>query len=424
MAVITPFKGIRYNTGKIDDLSAVIAPPYDIINKQGQDAYYNLSPYNIIRLEYGREKDNDSPDDNRYTRASQTFTRWLEQDILILENQPVFYLYRQSFPYRGARYHRTGIIAALKVEPYHTGAVLPHEQTLSKPKADRLELFKSCRANFSPIFTLFSDPENQMERICAPLFTQPPLFKFLDQDGQGHQLWAITAPRQQKALQELISPLSLLIADGHHRYETSLRFSQEMSSSGQTGYSYALATLVSLHSPDLLMLPTHRLLSGLSPRLVKALPEIASRNFNLQSRSLPENLSGDDLLRELLLPDRDVPALGLVLPDQVCLLTLKPHCLTPGCLDVTLLQDLVIRPLLEGAPEGTAERVISYTTDQQEVIEAVVKGKSQAGFILNPTPMKEVIARAQRGEKMPQKSTYFFPKLPSGLVIYSLEKSL
>jgi len=422
MAIITPFRGIRYNPKKIADLSAVIAPPYDVIDKQGQDVYYNLNPYNIIRLEYGRDSDKDHPGNNRYTRASQTFAKWLDQEILILENQPVFYLYQQSFHYQGTRYNRTGIIAALKVEPYHTGSILPHEQTLSLPKADRLELLRSCRANFSPIFTLFSDPENQIDRICDPLFNQPPLFEFSDQTGQTHRLWPVTDPRQQKALQELISPLPLLIADGHHRYETSLRFSQE--TSGPPGYSHALTIMVSMHSPDLLILPTHRLLSGLSLRQVKALPEIVSRNFNLYPRGLPENLSGSDFLRELQQQGQTTPALGLVLPSQVYLLALKQPFSQQDRLDVTLLQDLVIKPLLEGTAEGTAERVTGYTTDQQEVIEAVVKGNSQAGFILNPTPVQEVVARAQRGEKMPQKSTYFFPKLPSGLVIYSLEKSL
>ncbi len=424
MATIEPFRGIRYNAGKVTGLSTVIAPPYDVINKQGQDYFYNLNPYNIIRLEYGREKEGDHPNNNRYTRAGHTFSRWLEQNIMIMENRRAFYLYRQSFSYQGTRYHRPGFFAALKLEPYHAGAVLPHEQTLTKPKADRLELLRSCRANFSPVFTLFPDPENRLELICADLFNQPPLIEFSDRDGQDHRLWAIADPGRQKALQKLISPLSLLIADGHHRYETSLKFSGEFNPDRQNGYSYALTVMVSLHSPELLMLPTHRLLSNLSSRQAKALLEIASRNFHIRPLGPPGNLSVDDLLPELSRSGKDIPALGMVLPEKIYLLTLKSPIYIPNSLDVTLLQDLIFQPLLKNAPEGTAEQIISYTTDQQEVTEAVLKGKSQAGFILNPTPIEKVIEKARQGEIMPQKSTYFFPKLPSGLVIYSLEKSL
>lgn len=424
MATIEPFKGIRYNMEKITDLSTVIAPPYDIINQSGQDAYYNQDPYNIIRLEYGKEEIGDSPANNRYTRARDTFNRWLEQKILLRESQPVFYLYRQSFTYRGTSYQRDGIIAALKVEPYGKGAILPHEETLTKPKADRLELFRSCRANFSPIFTLFPDRENQVERIYAPLLERPPLAGFSDQQGESHRLWAITSPARQRALQEYIAPRSLLIADGHHRYETSLRFSEEAGARRGRGYRYALTIMTSLHSPGLLMLPTHRLLNGLSPRQAGTLLKIASRYFELQFRDLPQGESSSELFPELREPGREPPALGLILPDRACLLTLKNAPGTPGRLDVSLLQELIVKPLLEETPEGTAERVISYTTDQRELLKAVVTGRAQAGFILSPTPMEEVVVRARRNEKMPQKSTYFFPKLPSGLVIYSLDQSM
>ncbi len=423
MATIAPFRGIRYNTDKIDDLSSVIAPPYDIVDKQSQDAFYDLNPYNIIRLEFGRSEDSDCPENNRYTRARETFSRWQEQNILLLEKQPVFYLYRQSFSYRGSRCHRTGLIAALKLEPFHTGAVLPHELTLSRPKADRLELFRSCRANFSPIFALLPDPENEMERICAPLLKEPPLFEFPDREGQEHQVWAIASCDRQKALQELVAPRPLLIADGHHRYETALNYSQEMNTGG-LGFSHALIVLVSLHSPGLLMLPTHRLLSGLNNQQSKSVLEIAARSFYLEPRGRPENLGKDKFLEELSQKGRSAPSMGMLLADQAYLLTLKPQFSGAGNLDVTLLRDRVIEPLLKGEPEGAAEQVIGYTTDWEEVIGKVTRGDSQVGFILNPTPVEEIVARARQGKKMPQKSTYFFPKLPSGLVIYSLEKSL
>ncbi len=222
----------------------------------------------------------------------------------------------------------------------------------------------------------------------------------------------------------MIAPLSLLIADGHHRYETALNFSQERAGSGKTGYYYAMATLVNLYSPGLLMLPTHRLLSGLSLQQERALLEIASRSFHLEFRSLPGNLSDNNLFPELLDNGGTPPALGLILPDRIGLLTLKSSCFEPGNLDVSLLRDLVIQPLFEGSPAGSMEKAISFSTDQQEVAESVIKGKAQAGFILNPTPIEKVVERAEKGEMMPQKSSYFFPKLPSGLVIYSLEKSL
>ena len=424
MANIEPFRGIRYNTARIEELSTLISPPYDIIDQQEQDSFYNQNPYNIIRLEYGREKSGDRPDDNRYTRANRTFTRWQEQGILQLEDRPVFYLYRQSFSYQGRAYRRIGIFAALRVEPYHTKAVLPHEKTLSKPKTDRLELLKSCRAGFSPIFVLYPDRENKVEHICNSYFSRPPLLSFQDRGGQEHSLWTIADPAQIKGLQGLIAPLSLLIADGHHRYETALRFSREADAGGKKGYFYAMAALVNLHSPGLLMLPTHRLLKGLSVQQEGSLIEIASRSFDLQFRDLPGNLSESALFPELSQPGRTLPALGLILADRLCLLTLKSPLYEPGSLDVTLLQDRVFQPLFAGSPAGSMEKAISYSTDQQDIAKSVVRGEAQAGFILNPTPIEKVIEMAEKGEMMPQKSSYFYPKLPSGLVIYSLEKSL
>lgn len=415
MVDLKPFCGLRYNSTV--DMATVITPPYDVINHTGQKEYYRRSPHNIIRLEYGYIHPEDNATDNRYTRAAATLQRWQAEGTLRRDETAAFYLYRQSFRYRGRNCSRTGVLAALKLEPYSKKTILPHEATLSKPKKDRLELLRHCRANFSPVFTLFPDPDGTIEAQLKKFCHGRPQSDFFDREGQRHTVWLLDNPEDRQFLQEALAPSVLFIADGHHRYETALAFSSE-----EDGDHRVLTALFSLHSPDLIVLPTHRVLSGLSPEQCRRIKSVVEAYFDVTSQPLPRSENWDVFQAELAAGENQPPALGLLLPDSLFLLRLKnpsPPGIDRKPLEVTLLQDLVITPLLGDDP-ALLEQVISFTRDAEEARQMVSSGRAEAAFLMNPAPSEAVAARALRGEKLPQKTTYFYPKLPSGLVIHTL----
>lgn len=412
MALIVPFRGIRYNSDKVGDLGRVITPPYDVITDGEQEQLYRRSPHNFIRLEYGKTGPGKGSGEDRYTRAAGFFQQWLSENALLREERPSFYLYRQSFTYQGDVYHRSGLIAALKLEPYSKKVILPHEDTLASPKADRFALLRLCRANFSPIFGLFSDPARCFAEICEPLVQKTPLYNFTDQGGEIHALWQVAGAAAQEALSRLIAPLKIFIADGHHRYDTALRYSQESGPESGPGSGYVLAVLVPLEDPGLLVLPFHRLLRDLSEGQLELLKEKVKENFQVKRcRSQKDLLSG--------LAAAPSPAMGLLLAGGEFLLTAAERGI-PNELDVSLLKRLLLDPLFD---DTATERYLDFTTSAEEAAEAVAAGEAQAAFLLNPTPVEAVTARALKGENMPQKSTCFYPKLPSGLVVHHLDLS-
>ncbi|HPU01659.1 MAG: DUF1015 domain-containing protein [Firmicutes bacterium] len=420
MAVIVPFRGLRYNPGLVTELADVITPPYDMITATEQERLYRRSPYNMIRLEYGKSLPGDDAANNRYTRAAASFNRWLQEEALIAEDEPSFYLYRQSFALREQLFHRNGLVAALKLEPYSGKTILPHEDTLASPKKDRLELLRRCRANFSPIFGLFADPERRFAEICSRAQQGSPLFEFADREGQRHALWKVAGAQEQAELAELIAPKQIFIADGHHRYETALQFSQESGPRGGRGSGYVLAVLVPLEDPGLVILPFHRLLSGLGAAQRELLFEIIDKHFHFSRCGPLEELNLAAFVGEMAARGRQQPAMGLLLPEGSMLLWFKEKR-NAGELDVSILKRLFLDPLLEGS--GDPEKHLDFTNSEEEARQAVLEGRAQAAFLLNPTPIEAVAARALRGENMPQKSTCFYPKLPSGLVIHHLELS-
>ncbi len=416
MVDLKPFCGLRYNPDL--DMAKVITPPYDVIDHTGQEEYYLRSPYNIIRLEYGHIHPGDNALDNRYTRAAATLQHWLDEGILRRDQTAAYYLYRQSFHFRGHDYSRTGVLAALKLEPYSRKTVLPHEETLSKPKKDRLQLLQHCRANFSPVFTLFPDPEGTIETHLKSFCHGRPQCDFNDYEGQRHTVWVLNKPEERRFLQKTLMPDVLFIADGHHRYETALAFSSE-----DTAGHRVLAALFSLHSSDLIVLPTHRILSGLTPEQCRRLKTLIEVSFDITSFPPPQPENWDRFQTELAAAGTRRPSLGLLLPDSLSLLSLK-NPPPPGAggkpLEVTLLRDLIFRPLLGDDP-ALLERLIGFSRDAEEARQAVSSGRAEAAFLMNPTPTEAMAARARQGEKLPQKTTYFYPKLPSGLVIHTLD---
>jgi len=423
MATIYPFPGLRYNSEKVDSPAKVIAPPYDVISEEEQENLYQLSPYNIIRLEYGKESTEDNHSNNRYTRAASDLNQWLEENILIQEDKPVFYWYEQQYEWEGQHYSRNGLIAALKTEPYENESVIPHEETLSNPKEDRLQLLRHCKTNFSPIFGLYPDKNNTIEEKCSFLKQLEPEMDFYDYSQQRHRLWIISDAKLQEQLQELFAPFTVFIADGHHRYETALQFSREMAAQGEKGYDRVLAVLVNLYSPGLLILPTHRVLFDIEQLNLENFISSLSNEFLIQEWSSPHELSLTKFLDELKAMGKDRFAFGMVSSEKVFALCVKDQFMTSEKkLDVVQLQEMVLEKQLGLTADSikTGEN-LSYTRSAQEALNLVMQGKAQLSFILNPPGIDHTIQLAKTSQKLPQKSTYFFPKLITGLVLNKLD---
>jgi len=424
MAAIRPFKGIRYNQSKVNFLGNVITPPYDVIDNEEQKRLHDLDPYNIIRLEYGKTLPGDDNKNNLYSRARETFNQWLNDEILFQEKENCFYLYEQEYTYSQVMYSRRGIIAALRLTPYSEQKVLPHELTMSGPKADRLELLKSLRTNVSPIFTLFPDPDQQLDYFFSAINTEKPLLEAKEPSGQTHRLWAIDNRDLQEQLTAYLAPQPLLIADGHHRYETALNYAGDQNNQKDPGSGYILTIMVSMKDRGLLVLPTHRLLSGLSQSQKDKLNRIVEKEFKLTSLGDPHQLGRKYLLKEIKKATLDHNGFGLITGRDAYIL--KPLDSQPEeQLPVELLHERILKPLLDKADKSAIvdQNMISYPHDLDTAVDEVITGYADAAFILEPVAVEQVLEHARKGKIMPQKSTFFYPKLPSGLVLYNMDLS-
>ncbi len=422
MAEIRPFRGLIYNQALLGSLDRVIAPPYDVLGIEEQEFLYNLSPYNIVRLEYGKLFPDDNADNNRYSRAADTLSSWLAEGFIQPEKQNMLYLYEQSFSYNGHDYCRRGIFAALKVEPYSSGQVLPHEQTFSAPKADRFELLKSTRTNISPIFTLFPDPEELILRLLKEIGSAEPLFDIIDQSGQSHRLFKIDHPEQQKEIVQSIKAQALLIADGHHRYETALNYKDYRNEPDGSAADYILAILVSMKEPGLLMLPTHRLISNLQSETYAKLIKICNDNFDLVKMDQSASLDEQSFQAEWQRLTSDKQAFAMLTPDFNALLIPRSGQ-GEELYGVELLHKLIIEPFL-ALPETASglKDQLTFPHDFISARQAVLSDHpNSVAFILNPIPVEIIYKRALEGNVMPQKTTFFYPKMPGGLLLRNLD---
>ncbi len=416
MAVIKPFKGIRYNPLYIKDQGAVITPPYDVIDSDAQEELHQKSPYNIIRLEYGKTGPADSKTDNPYIRANISLNEWLEKQILLSEESACYYLYEQSYTYKGNRYSRRSFFASLKVEDYTSKVILPHELTMSAPKADRMKLLNSLQTNVSPIFTLFPDPDDKMDYFFDSLTSSEPLISAVESSGQVHRIWALRDTALQESLTEYIAPQPLLIADGHHRYETALAYSRQNSISAGAGKDYILAALVSMKDPGLLVLPTHRLVSDLTAKQEIAMKKIVDEIFEFVEFGDPATMARLEYLEKLSeLSSKN--GFGYITASRAgFIVPVRPE--TVKDLPVSLLHEGILKPVLAPGEKSEVDKtMLSYPHDLDTAVEAILAGQAYAAFILQPIAVEEVLKRAEAGEIMPQKSTFFYPKLPSGLVM-------
>ncbi len=436
MPQIEAFKGTYYNPEIIDDMAKVTAPPYDVITGPGKAELLAKSPYNIIRLTLGKaaqEMGGIRPQ-SEFQEAASTFTQWLSEKILISDPQPALYDLEEEFEAVGKHYCRRGFIGLLKLEG-DKNAVRPHEKTMQAPKADRLELTRHCRANFSQIFTLYEDQKNVIEAALKKARQTETMLTFTE-DGITRRLWRITDPKAIAAAQAHLKNREIFIADGHHRYETALLYQQEMQaaidkSRENQPWDYVMSYFSSMSSPGLAILPTHRLLSNFPTPDANELKQKLAEYFTIEIC----DTSRKDIPKLLKLLEKSGANSSFIIVtenlDKPLLLTLKPEAANKilgqlpqalAALDVSVLQQLVFGHILGiSSADMEEQRYTRYTQDTGTAIDAVRNGEAQIAVILKSTKIEQVREVAVMGEKMPQKSTFFYPKLATGLLLNRLD---
>ncbi len=424
--VILPFQALRYNAQKISALTDVIAPPYDVISPTQQEALYNKNPYNIVRLDLRRGTDFSGTQDH-YEQVGQDFQGWIQQEILKRDTIPAIYLYEQEFTAPdGTPHTRRGAYLLRRLEPFGKGTVYPHERTLPGPKKDRLALMKATQAHLSPIFGLLHDPSGQAKELFAKGTTGEPLLTCQDEGGQTHRLWAITDTDWIATLTAALEGKSFVIADGHHRYETALTYSKE-----QEGAGYVLMFCEAMDDPGLLVLPTHRLLKNIPNFSGPALLEKIATHFEIKTftgkisewtRAVQEASTQTHTFGLLLRGDSNRYLLRITQESlgQIPALQKTPEPLRS--LDAAIVHKGIMEGLLKLPEEDqyNLERV-AYLKSEEELFKQIQSEPAQVGFFLNPAPLEQVEAIARAGQFMPPKTTYFYPKLPTGLVIHKID---
>jgi len=421
MTEIIPFKAIIYNPQKIKNLSSAVCPPYDIISPQRQLYLHNLSPYNLVHLEFGL----DVPGEDKYKRAGEIFRDWLKKEILIQEEKPAIYFYSQQYTLKGENRNRLGFIALLKLDE-HKSTVFGHEHTHLEPKEDRLRLIREVEANLSPIFVIFPDKKRIIQQnLKAYVQDKKPFIDIIDDEKNNHKLWRVDSPDLLKKIQSRIQEENIFIADGHHRYEVACAYRDEMikkvnQPTGQEGLNYILAYFTNIDSPGLTVLPIHRLVKldekpdtlSLILRLrdyfyVEEIKDKIRFLFLLQKAGRAEHVLGMHTCNKFfLLRLKNVKILDKMLSD-------KPQIYKT--LDVAILNILVLKNILKLDLEDKSR--ITFSSNTEELLGQIDNDNTRIGFLLNPTKIEQIVAVALNGEKMPPKSTYFYPKVLSGLVI-------
>ncbi len=422
MASIRPFKAIFYNGNRINNFDSVITQPYGSITSEELDHLLKRSPYNIVRLEYGTAWAGDNETENRYNRAAQTFQKWIDSDIFSIARQKSIYLYEQKFSHDGNNYKRHGVMAALGLEPYSTGKVMPHELTIFGPKKDHLKMLHQVQANIGPIFTIFPDTENRIKTLFYGCKKFEPVIEFTDHTGVTHRLWPVRNQSEQDSFIAYIASHSLLIADGHHRYSSALKYYQS-SGHKQQGAGFILAALFDLNDPGVLMLPTYRLVWNMNADQKNNLEQRVNRDFTILERGHPRSLNRNRYLNELETICNESCGMGWITREKACLII--PERVTERTnIPVSILHERLLKPVFNSSRNNrNNNNSITYTADFNAACEAVIAGKADAAFIVNTVSVKDVYLRAKKGQVMPQKTTFFYPKLPNGLILYHMNLS-
>lgn len=438
MPHIQAFRGLRYDLGHVGQLSHVVAPPYDVISPELQDQLYQLHPANVIRLILNRHEAGDDEHSNRYTRAARLLKDWRSEGLLQREPDPAVYVYHQVFTYGGLEYTRRGFMARVFLERFGEGQIYPHEETLAGPKADRLQLTRACKANLSQVFGLYPDPDNEAQQLLETAILGSTPLEATDHLGVVHRLWPVTDVRVIGEVAAVMDAKPMFIADGHHRYETACNYRDELAGAGplppQHPARFVLAMCVSMDDPGMIVLPTHRLFRGLPAMTTEQLQQRLGDCFTTAAAG--QGPPAAQTVWEAIEAEGEQGVLGLfTAADQQWLLAR----LTPVGRDrmaalaadrsadwrglaVSILHRLVIENLLDGRDLPKPK----YVHLVQEVIDGLTHGDPDGGTfplaaLLMPATVGHVRAISEHGERMPAKSTYFYPKLLSGLVINPLE---
>ncbi len=436
MAEIRAFRGVRYDLGRVGSLGDVVAPPYDVIDPALQQTLYDRSPYNVIRLILNKESPADTAADNRYARAADTLRTWQADDVLRADSARSLYVYHQDFEVEGTSFTRRGFLARVRLEPFGTGRIYAHEETMPGPKADRLKLFHATAMNLSPIFGLYPDADDAVMKKLDALTSRTLPLQATDHLGVVSKLWPIADQHVVSAVTGLLGPKPVFIADGHHRYETGLRYLQEKRDSGEVlddeaPANFILMMLVSMGDPGLLILPTHRLVSGIPDLNADQLAAILQPYFQVEkvgtgdqgardAWELIEADGGQEMLGFGTVADGVWQTARLLKPDVMAQLA-AAHSPKWRGLAVSVLHVLVLDHLLTKALKSKPE--CKYVHLLREVTEAVTAKQCKVAVLVPPATMDHVEQIAGNLEKMPPKSTYFYPKLLSGLVFNPLKGS-
>ncbi|MEE8205093.1 MAG: DUF1015 domain-containing protein [Dehalococcoidales bacterium] len=435
MAEIRPFHGLHYDQSIVGDLAAVICPPYDIITPQMEQELYRRSKYNFVHLEHGQRLPQDSTIDNSYTRSAAILEQWLEQGVLITDEVPAIYLHDHYFTYNGREYKRRGITARVRLEEWHRMIIRPHEGTLAGPKDDRVNLLGVLGVNTSPILAMFEDQGQHISSLLALKKSDRPLISLNDLNGERHDVWAITEPRVVAQICSGFNEKPLYIADGHHRYESALIYRRQRralsaAASPDGAADYVLMTLVDCADPGLIILPPHRLLRGLPPSEIAGLASKLGSFFDVAElpldmpavwRQVDDLLAGADRVRLVLFGLSGRRLQVLTLKDYAAASQMMPyfHSELYKRLAVSVVDHVILEELL-GLGSGQDEVRISYNYNMQGAVEMVLAREQQLALILGPVRAETVKAIADAGDRMPRKSTYFYPKLPAGLILNRL----
>jgi uncharacterized protein (DUF1015 family) len=436
MADIRAFRAFRYDLGRVGNLSDVIAPPYDVIDPVLQQALYDKSPYNVIRLELNKEEPTDNETENRYTRAARFLRDWQREHILVQDSARSLYVYAQDFAVEGRRYTRCGFLARVRLEPFGAGRIYAHEETLAGPKADRLKLFHATAMNLSPIFGLYPDPQGEVMKQFDALIRRTLPIQATDHLGVVSRLWPVTDQHVISTVTGLLGPKPVFIADGHHRYETSLRYLEERRAAGEVRDdeappNFTLMMLVGMSDPGLIILPTHRLIGSIPDLTADRLAAILAPHFTLErlgsgeqaARDAWETIQADgaqDLLGFGTSAD-GVWQMARFRSPQLMAERAANHSPAWRSLAVSILHIAVLDHLLPRATGCQPE--CKYVHLLREVTEAMSTKQCQLAALVPPATMQHVEQIAGNLEKMPPKSTYFYPKLLTGLVFNSLKGS-
>ena len=426
MVDIAPFRGLLFNQSKIGPINQLVAPPYDVISPEQQDVLYKKSPYNVVRLILAKQYPEDDEKKNRYSRSSITFKNWIEDKVLVEDRKPGFYVYSQEYDYEGVSVCRVGFFARVRTEDFSLGNICPHEFTLAKAKQDRMSLLKACRANFSPVFGLFSDPLGKIDAILSQTMKDEP-FAVIEEDRVLNKAWRLDDDETTKLIMRQFRDKKIFIADGHHRYETALTYYKE-NKKEVVDSEHVMIFLTNLDAQSLSVYPIHRLVK--SPTLfdeaafmnqvkkyfvVKPLDN--GFNKNEIQKALDSVNEGEIIFcvyfgqgRGYFIKVKEksniLPLLEVDEPEEL------------RVLDVVQLHAVILKKILNiDTKQPSNQKYVTYKVDMLEASSRVDSGEFDLAFFMNPTPVSKVRKLAEKGIRLPQKATFFYPKLLSGLVI-------